>query len=697
MGSEDQAQRTLWRKLRESVLALRLNVQRTKEQVLALYLNQTYYGNMAIGAAAAAQTYFGKPVQELDLAECALLAGLPQSPATHDPFTSPENARERQQVVLRLMVRQGYITEAQAKAAAEESLHYGSGEFEIRAPHFVMLVQRLLEQRLGYERVMKGGLRIYTSLDLDLQEAAEASVRRHLAQLNDASDGEPGHNVHNAGLVAMDPQTGEVLAMVGSPDYFDASIDGAVNAALSLRQPGSAIKPVTYATAFAQDYTPATMIVDTREAFVTKEGEPYVPQNYDLAYHGPVLLRDALASSYNLVAVKVLQHVGIPDMVSTARRLGLTTLENAERYGLALTLGGGEVSLLELTAAYGAFAKAGRTVTPIPLLRIEDANGRLVRAYEPLAGEQAISPQVAYLITDILSDDSARRPTFGEGSVLALSRPAAVKTGTTTDFRDNWTLGYAPGLVVGVWTGNADNSPMRDVSGVSGAAPIWHEVMEEALRGTPVLSFEQPEGLVRVEVCADSGLLPNKDCPGRRSELFIEGTEPTKICDWHRRIRVDRRTGQLATENCPAEYVEERVALYWPAEAMDWARETGRALPPTETCSLDPETSGAASIAQGASSTSLVLVGPDPKGVYRISTTMPRDAQGLVLAARVEGVAQMAEVTFLVDGRTVGVSSRTPYQVVWRLQPGEHTLQAVATTTSGTKASSEVWQFTVLE
>ncbi len=372
----EREQRTLVRKLRESILAFRLARIYSKDEILSLYLNEMYYGNLAYGVEAAAQAYFGKSARELDLAECALLAGLTQSPAAYDPLVDPAAAQKRQGTVLGLMVKAGFVDATEADLAGHEQLHFAATPFPIQAPHFVMHVRRLLEDRFGLEGLYRGGLRVYTTLDLDMQNTAQDIVRRRLAALGERRQDQPLRDVRNAAVVALDPQTGEILAMVGSPDYFDPRIDGAVNATLALRQPGSSIKPLTYAVAFEQDYTPATMVLDVRTSFQTKEGEPYVPANYDRQFRGPVLLRDALASSFNVVAVKVLDHVGAERLTDLARRMGITTFDDSDRFGLALTLGGGEVRLLELTAAYAAFANGGRKVEPVAITRVDDANGK---------------------------------------------------------------------------------------------------------------------------------------------------------------------------------------------------------------------------------------------------------------------------------------------------------------------------------
>jgi len=324
---------------------------------------------------------------------------------------------------------------------------------------------------------------------------------------------------------------------------------------------------------------------------------------------------------------------------------------------------------------------------------VEDARGRALAVWDVPEPAQAVSPQVAFLLSDVLSDNAARAPAFGENSPLRLSRPAAAKTGTTTDWRDNWTVGYTPNLAVGVWTGNADNSPMREVSGITGAAPVWRDVMESILRGLPVRDFAPPDGMVRLEICADSGLLPDPDCPHRRLEWFIQGKEPTETCDWHRTVRIDRLSGLVAGPNCPEATVEERIYVFWPPEAMDWAREQGLTLPPAAACPLHP--SGEPAPTPGAA-LSLALVSPDPNAVYRLSAALPAALQSLELAARFLSDAAQATVTFYVDGIAAGEDAEPPYRMMWPMQPGEHTIWAVAAIPSGEQFASETRRFSVL-
>lgn len=685
LDPQERAERTLVRKLRETILAWRIARTYTKDEILALYLNEVYYGNLAYGIEAAARTYFGKGVAELDLAECALLAGLPQAPAAYNPLVDPEAARERQRVVLGLMEEQGYITRQQARLAAEERLHFASAPFAIEAPHFVMFVRAWLEDRFGLEALYRDGLVVTTTLDLDMQHAAERSVRRHLQRLARVEEGSPLHNVNNAALVAMDPRTGEILAMVGSPDYFDPTIDGAVNAALALRQPGSAIKPVTYAAAFdprrEQPLTSASVLLDVRTAFLTEEGRPYVPENYDRRFHGPVSAREALACSYNVPAVRVLNEVGVDRMVGLARDLGLSHFGGG---GLALTLGGGEVRLLELTAAYAAFANGGRRVDPVAVLEVRDASGQVRYRARTGSGPRVLDPRVAYLITDILSDNDARVPAFGPRSVLSLSRPAAAKTGTSSDWRDNWTIGYTPDLVTGVWVGNADGRPMVQVSGVEGAGPIWHDFMEAALRGVPPSEFPEPPGLIHLRVCVPSGLLPTPYCLRTREEVFIAGTEPTRADDWYQLVRIDTRTGLPASPGTPPGRIAERVLVVPPVEAWEWARANGWPLP------VDPPSSP-----RGPEGSALVITSPDPGTVYALSSRIPWANQAIRVAARPgEGIAPV-QVALYVDGQLLAVRTDPPFEALWSLQPGEHRFWAVATTREGVTVHSPVVTVTV--
>ncbi len=699
LSQDERTSRSYLRKMREALLALRLTQAYSKDQILEMYLNEVYFGNLAYGAEAAARTYFGKSARELDLAESALLAGMLQSPTLYDPFVYLDAARGRQRVALGLMVKNGFISEADEQLALAEPLHFSSGGYtSIRAPHFVAYVRNLLETQYGAETVNHGGMRVVTTLDLDLQQRAEAIIQQQLEELRRRTrdEGAPDYNVHDAALVALDPTTGEILTMVGSADYFDETIDGAVNVALSNRQPGSAIKPITYATAFAQDYSPATVLSDVPTSFLTKENLPYEPQNYDRISHGPISLRQALATSNNMIAVKVLDHVGLNAMIATAKSLGISTFENSEDFGLALTLGGGEVKLLDLTAAYAAFGNDGARVNPIAILSVNGV-GVQVEARHTVPLQSLVSPQVAYLVTSILSDDSARINAFGEDSVLHLSRPAAAKTGTTTDFKDNWTIGYTPDLAVGVWVGNADNDPMYKISGITGAGPIWHDFMEEALKSKPARNFTRPDGLVNVEICDTSGLLPTEYCPRVRTETFIAGTEPTRADDTYRLLAIDSATDLLWADGCSGPRIDQ-VFHILPPEARDWGIKQGIPEPPEMNCKFQVSSVKLQAQDNLESETwnlKLIVSSPARNTTFSLTPQLPPDLQRIEVAARLNASVTLTDVRLLVDGQPISNFARPPYRTLWQLTAGEHTVQAIGTDADGKRVESEPVQFRV--
>lgn len=583
-------------KIQETIMAREISQKYSKQQILEWYLNTIYYGNFAYGIEAASEAYFGKHAKDLTLNEAATLAAIPQYPALN-PLDNPEIAKERRDIALDRMVAEGYITERQAEDAKKQDIQVFQKRFDIKAPHFVFYVRRYLEDKYGPDAVNKGGWTVITSLDYDIQSKAEEIARNQIAKLT-----EEKRNVTNASVVVMKPTTGEISAMVGSVDYFDRDIDGQVNIAISDRQPGSSFKLFSYLQAFeagAADGTklsPASVVYDVRTAFEDPPNPPYVPENYDRKYHGPVRLRTALASSYNIPAVKVLDMVGIKNVLNLAHRMGITTLD--KNYGLALTLGGGEVKLLDQTYAYSVVANGGvmagqpvppeeqregfRKLNPVSVLKVTDTDGKVLEEYKQPGTERVVSEQAAYLITDVLSDNNARAPAFGLNSVLKMSRPAAVKTGTTSSWRDNWTLGYTPDYVTGVWVGNADNSEMEHISGITGAAPIWHDVMEYIHRNLPVTEFVEPPDITRIPVCLASGLLPTKECPQVVREVFKKGNEPTQPDNIWKPFRIFVPNGKLATAFNPPDQVTTVVYPIYPPQAADWVKENSIPQPPTE-------------------------------------------------------------------------------------------------------------------
>ncbi|MBN1451829.1 MAG: transglycosylase domain-containing protein, partial [Anaerolineales bacterium] len=601
LSPEERIQRTYTRKAREIILAAEITRRYTKDEILELYLNENYYGNLAYGIEAAAETYFGKTADQLTLAEGAFLAGLPQSPSIYDIYTNPEETLTRHQQVLVLMFQLSLekgcipvsnseepvcVTPPDATNAANEIKAYPFRPpvIEIRYPHWVNFVREQLEGMYDPQTIYRSGFTIYTTLDPNLQDRAQQIVTEQVAAL-------VANNAHNGALVAIKPSTGEILAMVGSADFYNEAIDGQVNMAASpTRQPGSSIKPINYVAAFEKGWTPATLIWDVPSEFPPSGDpndprEPYKPVNYDGRFHGPVTVRTALANSFNVPAVKTLQFVGVYDnpdtpqkegMIGMAERLGITSFTRSD-YGLALTLGGGEVSLLEMTGAFSVFANGGQRVPPVAILKIVDHTGEVMYEYQPQPGEQVIRAEHAYLISSILSDNQARSWMFGSNSALNLSFPVAAKTGTTDDFRDNWTLGYTPDLATGVWVGNADYTPMVNTSGVSGAAPIWSQFMELAVPyasgGNPT-PFARPAGIVDKIICATSGTEPSNWCREQRSEIFVADQPPLPPGkDLYRKTRLDTWTGLEASDACN-EFTDEQDVINTGSDpwAEQWLR-----------------------------------------------------------------------------------------------------------------------------
>ncbi len=585
------SEKTLIRKLREIVLAIRVELAFSKDEILEMYLNEVAYGGTAYGIQEASRAYFGKDADRLTLAEAALLAGLPKSPTRFSPFgPNPQAPLARQKKVLHLMQVNGFITKDQKVSAENEEITFAQNITDIKAPHFVMFVRQALVEKYGEEVVAKGGLQVYTTLDLKIQRLAEEVVKSEVEKLKDL-------NVGNGAALVLDTQTAEILAMVGSKDYFDIESDGNVNLTTALRQPGSSIKVVNYSYALSNGYTAATILEDTPVTFQVKGQPPYSPRNYDNRFRGRLPLRNALAESRNVPAVKVLASYGVDKMIEQGKKMGITTWKDQSNYGLSLTLGGGEVKLIDLAQVYVTVADYGMQAEITSILKVINYQGKVleesrctkekiappvakevfnieVQATESAAiieakkstcdGEQVLDPRVAYLLIDILKDNRARSPAFGSSSLLVIPEHSevVVKTGTSNDLRDNLAIGFNQNYLVASWVGNNDNSPMsRIASGITGATPIFHKIMSALLVKEENSDWIVPKGLVQVPICPITGTLPCKGCP-IRIEWFLEENQPTKSCspEFFEKLK-DKEKGQEDKDK-----EKEKFRFYLPAD-----------------------------------------------------------------------------------------------------------------------------------
>ncbi len=545
------SEKTVPRKIKELMLAIQVNQRYSKDQILEMYLNDVPYGGANIGVEAAAQSYFGKDVRDLNLAESAFLAGLPQSPSIYSPYSGNKYYIGRTEAVLKQMVDEKYITKEEKEKALSEikNKKFTKRDESIKAPHFVIYVKQLLAKQFGESAVEQGGLQVTTTLDYEIEKEAEKIVREEIEKLK-------GYRVGNGAAVVMDPKTGEILSMVGSKDYFDEDNDGNFNTALARRQPGSSLKPVVYATAFEKGYTPSTLLIDVKTDFPTNEAAHpiYTPENYDGKFRGPMQIRFALGNSINVPAVKTLARVGIKDVMQKGYSMGIEnwepTAENLKDVGLSLVLGGRETSLLDEAVAYSVFANQGVKQNPVIILKVTDSKGKKLFEHKKKNGERVLSEGVAFLISHILLDNNARSLIFGTRSYLNIpGKTVSVKTGTTDQKRDNWAVGYTPSFVVGIWVGNNDNSPMNPTiaSGATGASPIWNRVMSFVLEGKKDESPKKPDSVIALEIDALGGGLPVGGQP-TRSEYFIKGTEPIGSGNIYQKVKMSRHdSGKLAS------------------------------------------------------------------------------------------------------------------------------------------------------
>lgn len=681
------SERTVLRKFKEFILALEIESKYSKEQILQMYLNEAPYGGTAWGVEEAAQTYFGKSVSQVNLIESAFLAGLPQRPSVYSPFSgTPDAYRQRTKDVLRRMLEDGLISVELANKATEdlEKLAFNPRSGLMKAPHFVMYVKKLLEDKYGEKIVETGGLRVTTSLDLKLQDKAQEIVSTEIAKVEKL-------NITNGAAMVMNPKTGEILAMVGSKGFDEPNYDGQVNVVMSDRQPGSAIKPVTYLTALKRGFTASTMLMDTNTDFPGGEGKkPYTPVNYDSKEHGPLQLRYSLGNSINITSVKLLAMVGIKDMLQTAFNMGFTTLEptaqNMTNLGLSVTLGGGEVRLFDLVSAYSSFANKGDKVEPTAILKVTDKDGNVMEEFQPIKGAPVMSAAEAFIISNILSDNQAREMTFGSNSLLYFKdRQVAAKTGTTNDRKDNWAVGWTPQVITGVWVGNNDATPMKQVaSGVSGASPIWRKIMNEYLKDITVENISVPPGVIELDVDKISGYLAHDGFPARK-EYFIEGTEPTSDDPIHQKIKLCNAQNKLATsvdiarndyyekeyivlkESDP--YAETGAENRWQKGIDNWITKQSNDMyrPPTEYCSTTNQIY-------------VKIESPEDK------TTQNSDFNIKVNATSENDITKF---DIYIDGELKSTITGEPYEVGVKLTDGRHTIKAIATDNQGNTGQQE--------
>jgi len=662
-------ERTWNRKIKELILTLEVEAMYSKEDILAFYLNEIPYGSNNYGIEAASQSYFGKSVKDLTLAQTATLAALPQAPTRYSPYgPGKEKLLARKNWVLDRMATLKMISYDQAEEAKKQELTFVPRAESITAPHFVFLVREILADRYGEQMVEQGGLKVTTTLDLPTQKMAEEAVYQN------AEKNLKKYKVNNAGLTAIDPKTGQILAMVGSADYFNEEIKGQVNVMLSQQQPGSAFKPIAYATAFKGKYNPATVLFDLQTDFGN-----YVPRNYDGSFRGPITIRQALANSINIPAVKTLYLAGLNNVIDQARKMGITSLDNPSRYGLSLVLGGGDVYPLELTGAFGVFGNQGKYAPTTPILKVEDSKGKVLEEWQDKAKE-VLDPQIAYEINSILSDNNARAPMFGSRSSLYFpDHTVAAKTGTTSENRDAWVMGYTPSLAVGIWVGNTDNTPMSAAgAGISAAGPIFHQFMENALKNKPNEEFIRPPGIQEVTVDKFSNKLPTQYSPEKIKDIFASWQVPTDWDDIHIVVKVCKLNGKLATDQTPSDQIEEQLFTNihselpnnpaWEGPVRAWAQANGITnFPPTEKCEEYSQS--------------------NRPNIYFINPTSGASVSGsMEIKVTISSPYPIQSVEYLIDDISIGTSSSSPFSYIYDtnlLSSGNHILKARAKNSIG--------------
>ncbi len=699
------ADQSLVRKLKELILAVQVERAYEKDQILEMYLNEIPYGGTAYGIESAANLYFGKKASELDLAEASLLAGLPQSPSRYSPYGSqPELAKVRQAEVLRRMVEDGYITDEEAKRAENQQMTYRTAQNQIgfKAPHFVLYVKQKLEEQYDTKTVEQGGLKVVTSLDYKLQEQVEKILKDETAKLVTSKAG-------NAAAVVLDPKTGEILAMAGSKDYFapsepegcaegkDCVFEGNVNVVTRERQPGSATKPITYAAGMLKGYPASYVLMDVKTQFPGGAGLPsYNPVNYDGQFHGPTQVRYALGNSYNIPAVKMTALVGVSNNLDLGYRMGLSTweptAENISRVGLSLPLGGREVRLLDLTSAFGVLGNQGRRQEPISILKVDDSNGKELYNYRPTDGVKVLEEGVAFIISNILADNGARVAAFGSNSILNVpGKTVSVKTGTTDEKRDNWTIGFTPLIATGVWVGNNDNTVMdpRIASGVTGASPIWQKIMIAALKDKPNEVPARPDSVSEMEIDGLMGGQAKEGSP-KRKEYYLKGQEPTSVSPAYQRLKVCKANPHRQAND--GEDAEDRDVIllkeddptgagFWQTGINTWVLTAANPL----FVGTDKGCSGIPGFSTGGDAGGVISIANIPNG-----SNVPRVFD---ILARANSPAGVKKVVWSIDGASKATQTAEPYAYHVEFPEGDkgtHSISVELEDNNGGKHTSSV-------